>query len=77
MREKKAARVEMKKEVFDLVAPLERVDYEGGPLKIALVDVGAKDNMVRSLLGTRGVSVRRIPWTANLARRGVHTPMAW
>ena len=62
---KEAARVEMKKEVFDLVAPLERVDYEGGPLKIALVDVGAKDNMVRSLL-ERGVSVRRIPWTADL-----------
>ncbi len=61
-----AARVEMKKEVFELVSPPRAIDYEGGALKIALVDVGAKDNMVRSLL-ERGVSVRRIPWTANLS----------
>jgi carbamoyl-phosphate synthase small subunit len=31
-----------------------------------LVDVGAKDNVVRSLLA-RGVSVLRVPWHANLA----------
>ena len=61
-----AARVEMKQEVFELVSPPRAIDYEGGALKIALVDVGAKDNMVRSLL-ERGVSVRRIPWTANLS----------
>ena len=56
----------MKKEVFELVSLPRAIDYEGGALKIALVDVGAKDNMVRSLL-ERGVSVRRIPWTANLS----------
>ena len=55
----------MKKEVFDLVAPLERRRLRRRSFEIALVDVGAKDNMVRSLL-ERGVSVRRIPWTADL-----------
>ena len=39
------------KEVFRLVAPDNIIRYEGdGPLKVLLVDAGAKDNMVRSLL---------------------------
>jgi carbamoyl-phosphate synthase small subunit len=39
------------KEVFRLVAPDNVIRYEGdGPLKVLLVDAGAKDNMVRSLL---------------------------
>ena len=62
-----AARVEMKKEVFELVSPPRAIDYEGGALKIALVDVGAKDNMVRSLL-ERGASVRRVPWHTDLSK---------
>ena len=35
--------------------------------EILLVDVGAKDNIVRSLL-SRGVSVNRVPWHADLSR---------
>jgi carbamoyl-phosphate synthase small subunit len=54
------------KEVFRLVAPAEVVRYEGGPFKVLLVDAGAKDNMVRSLL-KRGVTVVRAPWHTELA----------
>lgn len=59
--------VEMQREVFDLVAPAEAVHHEGGELEIVLVDVGAKDNIVRSLLA-RGASVRRVPWFDDLER---------
>src|SRR6516165_10192950 len=48
-------------EVFRLVAPDNVIRYEGGPLKVLLVDAGAKDNMVRSLL-KRGATVVRAPW---------------
>jgi carbamoyl-phosphate synthase small subunit len=66
--------VEMREEVFRLVSPTETVVYpahlshEGSarPLKILLVDAGAKDNIVRSLLG-RGCSVVRAPWFVPLA----------
>lgn len=57
--------VEMKEEVFKRVAPAEPVRHEGGDLTVLLVDVGAKDNIVRSLL-ERGVSVIRAPWHARL-----------
>jgi carbamoyl-phosphate synthase small subunit len=57
--------VEMDKDVFHLVAPNEPVSYQGGELNILLVDVGAKDNIVRSLLA-RGASVMRVPWHASL-----------
>ncbi|MCK6547083.1 glutamine-hydrolyzing carbamoyl-phosphate synthase small subunit [Myxococcota bacterium] len=60
-----AETVEMKEELFKLVAPKQVIRYPGGPLKILLVDAGAKDNLVRSLL-QRGVSVIRAPWHANL-----------
>ncbi len=60
-----AEAVEMHEEVFRLVAPKEVVRYPGGPLKIMLVDAGAKDNLVRSLL-SRGASVVRAPYHANL-----------
>ena len=64
---KRAARaVEMGTEVFRLVAPADVVRHEGGPLKILLVDTGAKDNIVRSLL-ERGATVIRAPWHADLA----------
>ena len=62
-----AAAVDMQEEVFQLVAPPEVIDYPGGDQKIVLVDAGAKDNMVRSLL-ERGASVRRVPWHVGLTR---------
>ena len=59
-----ADEVEMR-HVFDLVAPGETKTYEAGGLKVLLVDVGAKDNIVRSLLA-RGVTVVRASWRADL-----------
>jgi carbamoyl-phosphate synthase small subunit len=49
-----------------LVAPTEVVRYEAGSRTVLVVDAGAKDNLVRSLL-SRGVSVVRAPFTADLA----------
>jgi carbamoyl-phosphate synthase small subunit len=61
-----AAGVDMRSELFHLVAPREPVRYEaGGRHTILVVDVGAKDNIVRSLL-SRGASVIRAPWHADL-----------
>jgi len=62
-----AAFVDMQDEVFRCVTPGEPRFHEGGPRTVLLVDVGAKDGLVRSLLA-RGVSVMRVPWTADLAR---------
>ena len=61
-----AKTVEMKEEVFRLVAPDKVVRYGDGPLKVLLVDIGAKDHMVRSLL-KRGARVVRAPWHTDLA----------
>ncbi len=61
-----AERVDMKEEVFRQVAPKEPIHYEGGPLRILVVDAGVKDNIVRSLL-ERGASVHRVPWHSRLA----------
>ena len=58
--------VDMREAVFRTVAPSEAIRYEGGALTIGLVDVGAKDNIVRSLL-SRGASVLRVPWHQSLA----------
>ena len=56
----RAETVDMK-EVFRLVAPDNVIRYEGdGPLNVLLVDAGAKDNMVRSLLKS-GATVVRAP----------------
>lgn len=60
-----ASVVEMHEEVFRLVAPAAPIRYAGGPQEILLVDTGAKDNLVRSLL-SRGATVVRAPWHANL-----------
>ncbi|EYF02064.1 Carbamoyl-phosphate synthase small chain [Chondromyces apiculatus DSM 436] len=60
--------VDMKEEVFRAVAPAAPILYEGGKLRVLLVDVGAKDNIVRSLL-ERGATVDRVPWHAPLAER--------
>lgn len=65
VRERSGA-VDMREEVFRLVAPREPIRYGGGRLTILLIDAGAKDNIVRSLLA-RGVSVLRAPWHAELA----------
>ncbi|MFZ1292892.1 MAG: glutamine-hydrolyzing carbamoyl-phosphate synthase small subunit [Pseudomonadales bacterium] len=60
-----AAGVEMQHEVFMSVAPAAPTRYPGGQQQVLLIDVGAKDNIVRSLLA-RGVSVLRAPWHADL-----------
>jgi carbamoyl-phosphate synthase small subunit len=64
---KHSAAVDMREEVFRIVAPREPVRYGEGRHTILLVDAGAKDNLVRSLLA-RGTSVLRAPWHADLAR---------
>jgi carbamoyl-phosphate synthase small subunit len=61
-----ADEVEMS-QVFDLVAPNETKTYEAGNLSVLVVDVGAKDNIVRSLLA-RDVTVVRASWRADLAQ---------
>jgi len=61
-----AESVEMRSEVFYSVCPQEPVFYEGGERTVMVVDVGVKDNIIRSLL-SRGVSVLRVPWHASLA----------
>jgi len=53
-------------QMYTRVAPSEAIHYQGGKLTILLVDVGAKDSIVRSLLA-RGVSVIRAPWHARLS----------
>ena len=65
-RERSSA-VDMREEVFRTVAPREPVRYGDGKHTILLVDAGAKDNIVRSLLA-RGASVLRAPWHADLVR---------
>jgi carbamoyl-phosphate synthase small subunit len=61
-----ASRVDMRVEVFKQVAPREPVRYGGGKYTVLLIDAGAKDNIVRSLLA-RSASVIRAPWHADLA----------
>jgi carbamoyl-phosphate synthase small subunit len=51
--------------VAGLVAPAEPRHYPAGDLTVLLVDMGAKDNIVRSLLA-RDVSVLRAGWRADL-----------
>jgi carbamoyl-phosphate synthase small subunit len=58
--------IEMRDEVFRSVAPAEPVRIGSGQLTILVVDAGAKDNIVRSLL-ERGVSVIRAPYHARIA----------
>jgi carbamoyl-phosphate synthase small subunit len=64
---REAAAVDMHSDLFRLVAPHEPVHYQGGERTILLVDVGAKDHIVRSLLA-RGTSVLRAPWHADIVR---------
>lgn len=60
-----SASIDMTSEVFHAVAPNEPVRYEGGDQRILVVDVGIKDNIVRSLL-SRGATVTRAPWHGDL-----------
>lgn len=60
-----AASVDMTSEVFNSVVSDEIKLYNGGDKKILLIDIGAKDNIVRSLVD-RGVSVLKAPWHADL-----------
>lgn len=57
---------DMRAGIFREVAPAAPVRYEAGPLEVLVVDAGAKDNIVRSLLA-RGASVTRAPWHCELA----------
>lgn len=57
----------MSRQVFLDVAPSRPITYEGGRTRILLVDCGAKDRIVHSLLA-RGVSVVRAPWHCDLWR---------
>src|SRR5262245_4570407 len=57
--------VDMKQDVFRLVAPPAMTRYSGPGPTILLIDVGAKDQIARSLI-ERGASVVRVPWHAKL-----------
>lgn len=61
-----AAALDMRKEVFRNVAPQAR-RYGVGKPTILLVDAGAKDSLVRSLIERRA-SVLRMPWHADLSQ---------
>ncbi|NKC12965.1 MAG: glutamine-hydrolyzing carbamoyl-phosphate synthase small subunit [Gammaproteobacteria bacterium] len=64
---REAAGVDMREEVFQLVTPDEVSRFAGGDLDVLLIDVGAKDNIVRSLQA-RGAGVIRAPWHAALPK---------
>jgi carbamoyl-phosphate synthase small subunit len=57
--------VEMHLEVFHRVAPAEVRRYEGGDLRVLLVDVGTKEGIVHCLR-ERGARLIRAPWHADL-----------
>lgn len=62
---KRGARaVEMKREVFQRVAPAETVKYDGGHTRILLIDVGAKDG-IAECLRSAGARLTRAPWHSN------------
>ncbi len=61
----RARSVDMRREVFERVRPPEVVIHGAAGPRILLVDVGAKDNIVRSLV-ERGGTVVRAPWDADL-----------
>jgi carbamoyl-phosphate synthase small subunit len=57
--------IEMTDEVFRRVAPAEVRHYEGGDLRVLLIDVGTKEGIVECLRA-RGAQVVRAPWHADL-----------
>jgi carbamoyl-phosphate synthase small subunit len=63
---KRTARpVDMQSEVFRRVAPDGVREYEGGDIRVLLVDVGVKEGIV-DCLRRRGAAVVRAPWHADL-----------
>lgn len=64
---RKSHEVEMREEVFRVVAPEAPIKYSGGEPHILLIDAGAKDNLVRSLL-ERGATVTRAPWHSDIVK---------
>ncbi|HYL25753.1 MAG TPA: glutamine-hydrolyzing carbamoyl-phosphate synthase small subunit [Burkholderiales bacterium] len=62
----RAAPIDMREEVFRRVAPRETVRHGDGRPTVLLIDAGAKDSLVRSLL-ERGACVLRAPWHCDLA----------
>ena len=63
---RQAVGIDMREEVFMRVAPSQTTVHGSGDLTVLLIDAGAKDNLVRSLLA-RGVRVIRAPWHVDLA----------
>jgi carbamoyl-phosphate synthase small subunit len=64
---RRAQEIDMREQVFRLVAPDAPIKYPGGEPHVLLVDAGAKDNLVRSLL-ERGATVTRAPWHADIVK---------
>lgn len=60
-----ASVIDMHAEVFRRVAPESPIRYDGGELRILLIDVGAKEGIVHCLR-ERGAAVLRAPWHADL-----------
>ena len=60
-----SSQVEMHLEVFHRVAPAEVQRYDGGDVRVLLVDVGTKEGIVHCLRA-RGAKVTRAPWHADL-----------
>ena len=58
---------ESERNVLEEVVTRDIVTYPGGPLRILLIDAGAKENIVRSLVG-RGATVVRSPWNQDWER---------
>lgn len=63
-----ARAIEMREDVFRLVAPSEPVTYDGGHTRILLVDVGTKDGIVQCLRQA-GARLTRTPWHADWMAR--------
>jgi carbamoyl-phosphate synthase small subunit len=64
--QRQARTVEMTSEVFHRVAPKQPIRYDGGDLRVLLIDAGCKDGIVECLR-QRGAAVVRAPWHAPLA----------
>ena len=63
---RRADAVDMRR-VVELVTVPEPVLYEGGNVRVMLVDTGCKDNIARSLV-SRGASVLRVPFHGDLRK---------